>query len=211
VTAAARLQALSNATWVCARLGLNPSELLDAIAVESASRLETFSTQGVALLAWAFAKLGHRPPAAFLRAAEAHMKDNFGEYSSQGIALVLFGLAMQGYRSQSLLKAVSREIEACGLQFSPHDLATVMCAFAMMEHRASKTIQVVQQQCVDCLGDFEAQPQLLCSIMWATAQLRMSTSKCAPSLQHLSHSPWPYCARMPCSAVSLTAARPHQA
>ena len=94
------------------------------------------------------------------------MQENFKEYSSQGIALVLFGLAMQGYKSNVLNKCVSREIETCGLQFSPHDLAVVMAAFAMINYKRAQTISVVLAQCESLLPEFESQPQLLCSIMW---------------------------------------------
>ena len=170
---------LSNVAWSCARLALRPSDLLDAIATESTARLDTFDPQAVALICWSFAKLGHRPPTGFLQAAESHMKTNFAEYSSQGIALVLFGLAMQGYTSEDLLDSVAHEIEICGLQFSPHDLAVVIAAFAMMKGRNSKAVvSLVLQQVLDNVAKFEQSPGLLCSIMWSIAQLRMSSAKC---------------------------------
>jgi hypothetical protein len=173
------LQGLANTAWACARLGVHTGDLLDAIATESASRLDTFTTQGVSNLCWAFAKLGHRPPGRFLNAADAHIQANFNKYSSQGVSLVLFGLAMQGHRSPILLDLVSREIESCGLQFSPHDLAAAMAAFAMMKYNNKRTIACVLQQCIDNLKQFESEPQLLCSIMWAVAQLRLRDSVCA--------------------------------
>jgi hypothetical protein len=110
------------------------------------------------------------------------MQAHFREYSSQGIALVLFGLAMQGYKSEVLNSFVSHEIETCGLQFSPHDLTVVMASFAMIEYKRPQTISVVLNQCEMLLHEFETQPQLLTSIMWAVARLRVNTAKCVFTL-----------------------------
>jgi hypothetical protein len=68
------LQGLAHIAWTSARLGVRPSTLLDAVATESASRMSEFTTQNVAILCWSFAKLGHKPPNTFLKAAEEHMK-----------------------------------------------------------------------------------------------------------------------------------------
>ena len=68
------MQGLAHVAWTSARLGVRPSTLLDAVATESASRIDEFNTQNVAILCWSFAKLGHKPPHAFLEAADLHMQ-----------------------------------------------------------------------------------------------------------------------------------------
>lgn len=174
------VQGLSNVVWACAQLGMRPKALLDAVASEAAQRIDAFEGQSVALICWALAKLGHRPPAVFLDAADRHMQQNFAAFSSQGISLVLYGLAMQNRHSPVLLEFVSREIEACTLQFSPRDLVTVIVSFAMMRYERDSTIAVVLQQVRTSLADFKTQPALLCSIMWAVAKLKPTGGRCAP-------------------------------
>ena len=172
------MQGLANVVWACAQLGMRPKTLLDAIAAEAASRIDGFDGHAVSNICWALAKLGHRPPAAFLDAADRFMQANFATFSSQGISLVLYGLAMQNRHSPVLLDFVSREIEACTLQFSPQDLVTVIVAFAMMRYERASTIAVVLQQVRTGLDTFEGQPALLCSILWAVARLKPSGGRC---------------------------------
>jgi hypothetical protein len=153
--------------------------LLASIANESASRMETFSSQGVANLCWALAKVKHDTPKDILRVFEQHALTNFPDYSSQGTSLLLWGLAQQGYRPKGLLELMGRELQNyCG-QFSPDSLAAVLGAFATMEHRDVETITAIMRQIQDNLEQFDSKPHLLCSIMWAVCMLNMPRAKCA--------------------------------
>lgn len=116
--------------------------LLDAIADESVSRLDSFTSQGVANLCWALAKVKHRTDQNVLASFEQHAVTNFPEYSSQGSSLLLWGLAQQDYVPTRLLKLLGTELQSfCG-QFSPNSLAAVMGAFAKINHRDEATLQV---------------------------------------------------------------------
>ena len=117
--------------------------LLDAIAAESVSRLDSFTSQGVANLCWALAKVKHRTEPSILEAFEQHAITNFPEYSSQGSSLLLWGLAQQRYVPTRLLKVLGTELQSCCGQFSPDSLAAVMGAFATIDHRDELTLIAV--------------------------------------------------------------------
>lgn len=125
----------------------------------------------------------------------------------QGISLVLYGLSMQRYRTPRLLDKVAAEIEHCGLQFSPHDLTAVMAAFAMSGFKDVATIERVMAQALNENARFAEAPQLLCSMLWAIAQLRVPSEKCAsaplPSARSLQSGPSGRC--LTCSQLSRTA------
>lgn len=116
--------------------------LLDAIAAESFSRLDSFTSQGVANLCWALAKVKHSTEHSVLEAFEQHAITNFPEYSSQGSSLLLWGLAQQGYVPTRLLKVLGSELQSCCGQFSPDSVAAVMGAFATIGHRDEPTLIV---------------------------------------------------------------------
>lgn len=116
--------------------------LLDAIVVESVSRLDSFTSQGVANLCWALAKVKHSTHRSALEAFEQHAITNFPEYASQGSSLLLWGLAQQQYVPKRLLKLLGTELQSCCGQFSPDSLAAVMGAFATLDHRDEATLAV---------------------------------------------------------------------
>ena len=110
------LQSLSNLAWVCGRLGIRPSSLLDAVCNDSATRIDEFSPPDIARMLWASAKLNHKPPQQFLEAAEDHIVRNFSSFGSQAVAMVLYGFAMQGHRSVRLFSRAADEVCKCSLQ-----------------------------------------------------------------------------------------------
>jgi hypothetical protein len=140
------VQGLSNVAWACARMQLR-MPLLDAIAAESISRLDSFTSQGVANLCWALAKVKHSTDTNFLQAFEQHGITNFPEYSSQGSSLLLWGLAQQNYVPTGLLKLLGAELQSCCGQFSPDSVAAVMGAFATINYRDEATLAVRAAPC----------------------------------------------------------------
>jgi hypothetical protein len=116
--------------------------LLDAIVGESVSRLDSFTSQGVANLCWALAKVRHSTEYSALQAFEQHGVTNFSEYSSQGSSLLLWGLAQQDYVPTRLIMLLRTELQSCCGQFSPDSLAAVLGAFATIHHRDEATLLV---------------------------------------------------------------------
>jgi len=105
--------------------------LLQAIAAASLKRLTEFQSYNLAILAWAFARLGwaHRPLLAAI-ASEARPRRSLEAYSAQELANTAWAFATLGLTDAPLLDSIAAASLSRIHHYSPQHLTNTAWAFA---------------------------------------------------------------------------------
>ena len=127
-------QAVSNALWTYASLGVNPGEkLLDGLASWVANKADTFKAQELSNSAWAYAQLLHHPGDATLAALERCLLERREEYTTQALANTSIGLAYFGGSKDGGLKKTFEAVTPSWFRLSEgnsQDISNITWAIA---------------------------------------------------------------------------------
>ena len=80
-----------------------PAADLNAIAANLQPRLRAFGPQSLANIAWAYATLGHTPPAPFMPLLGEAALRQLRAFEPQGLSLLVWSLACLGSSQEQLL------------------------------------------------------------------------------------------------------------
>ena len=135
-------QAVSNALWTYASLGVNPGEkLLDGLASWVANNADTFKAQELSNSAWSYAQLSHHPGDAVLVALERCLLERREEYTTQALANTSIGLAYFGGSEGGGLKATFEAVTPSWFRLSEgnsQDISNITWAIASVGAFESK-------------------------------------------------------------------------
>ena len=149
-------QTLCNIAWAYATVssqhgrptGHSTAALSDAIAAAALPRLHEFTAQGLANMAWAYARLGHSAPPLVPAVLEADGLEATGR-----ARLVADGEArLDAHHSSrngvtALLDGLAREVVARGLRhFEQQHLANIVWAYATLGHAAPGLFDAVAEE-----------------------------------------------------------------
>jgi len=127
-------QAVSNALWTYASLGVNPGvELLDGLASWVSKNADTFKSQELSNAAWSYAQLGHHPGDSTLSALERCLLERKDEYTTQALANSSIGLAYFGGSKDGGLKTMFNAVTPSTFRLSDgnsQDLSNLTWAIA---------------------------------------------------------------------------------
>jgi len=146
---------------------IKDSTLFDALAGASLRTLETFKTQNLSNMAWAFAKLGEADEELMTAIAEAALARISG-LSPTDLATIAWAFAKLGLRDDELMEAISEAALAKMHEFSATSLANLAWAYAMLGILDVPLMQAISSQALKKLADFE--PHDIAYLAWAYAQ-----------------------------------------
>jgi len=161
-------QELANMAWAFARAGHASDSLMDAIAEESAERLDDFKPQELANTAWAFATAGHAAPALF----HAIGKESAGrvrEFKPQELKDMAWAFATAGHAAPALFEAIGNEAAGRVREFHPQALANTAWAFSTTGYRAPALFDAFGKEAAGRVHEFSAQDLANTALAFAKA------------------------------------------
>eukprot|EP00798_Chlamydomonas_sp_ICE-L_P011778 gene11778-14929_t len=163
-------QEIANMAWACARLGCsgNP-DLLGALAQCAVAQKRSLTAQGVSMLAWAYARLGHQDDALVEALADAS-RWQARKLSGQGISNLMWAFGKFGHSRFDLYRLLSREAMFKLDEFQTGGLATVLSTWAIWDFYDPALVAPVMRSITDRLTEFKHGQ--LHKVLSASARLR---------------------------------------
>ena len=138
-------QNYSNTVWAFAKAEHAAPALFDAVAAETALRIELFKPQELGNTVWAFAKAEHTSPGLF-EAASSMAVRTVVNFSPQELANTVWAFSKAGHAAPRLFDAVAAEAVRRADAFKPQELMNVVYSFAKAEHAAPVLFDTVASE-----------------------------------------------------------------
>jgi hypothetical protein len=165
---------VSNLLWAYAKADKDQTHkrLLVALSNNAIRQTEGFNPQGLANMAWAFAKLNHESPS-LLDAIARSAVDRIDEFNPQELSNIALGYATLNHEAPALLDAIARSAVDRIDGFNPQGLANIASAFAKLNHEAPALLDCIARSAVKRIDEFN--PQEHANMAWAFAKLNHET------------------------------------
>jgi very-short-patch-repair endonuclease len=164
---------LSTAAWSYGAVGVADADLLCALEAAAAPRLRGFTAQGLCNLAWAFAVLGHTPPAFFAALGDAAAALP-GTLAPLDAASLAHALATAGAPHERALAAVRASVAHAAPrgEYTGRQLATTARALAALGVADTRTMNVLADAALRATRRGALEPLGAAQLAWACAASR---------------------------------------
>jgi RAP domain len=165
---------LSNLIWSYAKVNDGiitvvkvDRQLLTVLAETAEFYITEFSPQGLANVAWAFAKLNHKAPFLFKAIADRGRVVIY-HFKAQELSTISWAFAKQKHNAPPLFYAIAKAAPALMSDFSPQEVSNISWAFATMNHNAPELFDSIAKAATVRIGSFNPQGLTNTALAFAT-------------------------------------------
>ncbi|KAL7481743.1 hypothetical protein ACHAW6_007413 [Cyclotella cf. meneghiniana] len=166
-------QHLSNVAWALSKYPPSSMEIFDAISQEVVSRgLQSFTAQGLAILAHSFATVGHIHPQ-FWECIEKAATQKSSEFGGIECARISWSFATIGHPADDLFKAIEKVAIANIGSFNSQGLANLAWAFSSVGYQSMPLFGAVAENFLK-MSASQFKPQEMTMLILAFSRLDAS-------------------------------------
>jgi hypothetical protein len=164
-------QALSNATWSLAAMGVVNMDFLQTVVVVAHAQLSFFKPFELSSILWAFAKLGDVDPVVrvcsgpLFTAAARTIKERTHEFSYRCLVMSAWAFASLGMRDVALFRSIADQMVHNTHEASCSELAQTAWAFGMVSIRDDALFAKMAESARQRLRGFKKQE--LADLIWS--------------------------------------------
>jgi len=162
-------QDLANVSWAFATAGVENAMMMEAIAKETAKKVQAFSAQDLANTCWAFAKLGIAVNDMFDAIATEVVK-KLSTLLPQNISIICWAFAKLGLLNDDMMEAVAAEISKRAQEFDGQGVGNIIWSFGVLclrEHK--KATEAVVDRAMSTMSTLTAQE--ISNVAWGLSSM----------------------------------------